>query len=198
MKGFIKITSILVLVIVLASCTNKRNRQVQYMGDTDMYNAVPYETYSAGHSKEVLKGGIEAQLPVNGTIARGKMPYGYPDSEAGYQSAKDSLRSPLWVKSATDSIYRIPQADLDRGKYLYGIYCVSCHGTKGDGQGDLVKNEKFLGVPNYKDREITEGSIYHVIMYGRNLMGSHASQLNATERWQVVHYVEQLRSDLLK
>lgn len=198
MKGFIKITSVVVLVIALTSCTNNRKRQVQYMGDTDMYDAVPYETYSADHSKDVLKGGIAAQLPVNGTIARGKIPYGYPDSEIGYQSAKDSLRSPLWVKSETDSIYRIPQADLDNGKYLYGIYCATCHGTKGDGQGDLVKNEKFLGVPNYKDREITEGSIYHVIMYGRNLMGSHASQLNAKERWQVTHYVEQLRNDLLK
>jgi len=29
-------------------------------------------------------------------------------------------------------------------------------------------------------------------------MGSHASQLTVTERWQVVHYVEKLRNDLLK
>lgn len=196
MKSFIKITTIVVLALVVASCTNKRERQVQYMGDTDMYEAVPYETYSADHP--VFKGGIEAQLPAAGTIARGKMPYDYPNSEVGYMTAKDSLRSPLWVKKATDSLYSIPQTDIDRGKYLYGIYCATCHGLKGDGQGDLVKNEKFLGVPNYKDREITEGSIYHVIMYGRNLMGSHASQLNEKERWQVTHYVQQLRNDLLK
>ncbi|MBG7630105.1 MAG: cytochrome c, partial [Bacteroidetes bacterium] len=43
-----------------------------------------------------------------------------------------------------------------------------------------------------------EGSIYQVIMYGRNMMGSHASQLTAKERWQVTMYVEQLRTELLK
>ena len=192
-----KITSLLVLTIVMVSCTtDRRYREVQYMGDTDMYDAVPYDTYSGDHP--VFKNGMSAQLPVDGTIARGKIPYDYPNNEEGYQSAKDSLRSPLKVKVSLDSIYRVSEADLTQGKALYAIYCATCHGTKGDGQGDLVKNEKFLGIPSYKDRAITEGSIYHVIMYGRNMMGSHASQLNAKERWQVTHYVEQLRNDLLK
>ena len=195
MKSLLKIITVFVLITVLASCTNKRNRQVQYMGDTDMYNAVPYDTYAAD---PVFKNGTSAQLPVKGTIARGNVPYDYPNTEAGYQLAKDSLRSPLKVKAALDSIYRVSEANIAQGKYLYNMYCAVCHGTKGDGQGVLVKNEKFLGVPNYKDRAVTEGSIYHVIMYGRNMMGSHSSQLNATERWQVTHYVEQLRSDLLK
>ncbi len=197
MKSFIKIITVLVLTIIMVSCTtDRRKREVQYMGDTDMYNAVPYETYSADHP--VFKNGMAAQAPVEGTIARGKVPYDYLDSEEGYQKAKDSLRSPLKVKLTLDSISKVSEANLTQGKHLYNIYCATCHGTKGDGQGDLVKNEKFLGVPNYKDRDITEGSIYHVIMYGRNMMGSHASQLNAKERWQVTHYVEQLRNDLLK
>ncbi len=197
MKSFIKIIAVLVLTIITVSCTtDRRNREVQYMGDTDMYDAVPYETYSADHP--IFKNGMSAQLPVEGTIARGKVPYDYPNNEAGYQSAKDSLRSPLKVMASLDSIYRVSKANVDQGKYLYGIYCATCHGLTGDGQGDLVKREKFLGVPNYKDRVITEGSTYHVIMYGRNMMGSHASQLNDKERWQVTHYVEQLRNDLLK
>ncbi|MBJ2173728.1 cytochrome c [Aureibaculum sp. A20] len=197
MKSFIKYTSIVTLLVLMVSCAgdSKRSRQVQYMGDTDMYNAVSYETYS---TNPVFKNGISAQLPVDGTIARGKSTYDVPNSEIGYQYAKDSVRSPLWEKASTDSIVRISENNLKQGKYLYGIYCASCHGTKGDGQGVLVQNEKFLGVPNYKDREVTEGSIYHVLMYGRNLMGSHSSQLNEKERWQVTAYVEQLRKDLLK
>lgn len=185
MKSFVKITSLLVLIVVLASCNNKRSRQIEYMGDTDMYNPVAYETYG---NDPVFKNDMEAQLPVEGTIARGQVPYDYSNTEEGYQLAKDSLFSPLKQTSA----------NLASGKYLFGIYCAICHGVKGDGQGVLVKNEKFLGVPNYKDRDITEGSIYHVIMYGRNLMGSHASQLNTKERWQVAQYVELLRKDLLK
>jgi hypothetical protein len=185
MKSLIKISSLLILIVVLVSCHNKRNRQVQYMGDTDMYDPVSYETYS---SNPILKNNMSAQLPVIGTVARGKIPYDFSNDEEGYQMAKDSLQSPLLNNDK----------NLAQGKYLFDIYCAVCHGVKGDGQGVLVKNEKFLGVPNYKDRAITQGSIYHVIMYGRNLMGSHASQLNIKERWQVAQYVEKLRNDLLK
>ena len=114
--------------------------------------------------------------------------YDYPNSEEGYQMAKDSLKAPF---AATEE-------SLNKGGVTYAIYCSTCHGVEGDGMGTLVKNEKFLGVPNYKDRDITEGSIYHVIMHGRNLMGSHASQMTEEERWNVVHYVGQLRADLIK
>jgi hypothetical protein len=41
----------------------------------------------------------------------------------------------------------------------------------------LVMREKFLGVPSYKDRVITEGSIFHIVTYGINSMGSHANQV---------------------
>ena len=79
---------------------------------------------------------------------------------------------------------------------LFDIYCAICHGNTGDGKGKLVTNEKFLGVPSYKDRVITEGSIFHVITYGLNSMGSHANQLNQDERWLVTAYVQKLKSEL--
>ena len=81
---------------------------------------------------------------------------------------------------------------------MYGIYCAICHGKKGDGQGILMTREKFLGIPSYADREINQGSIYHVLMYGKNAMGSHASQVNATERWQIAQHVMELRGNLIK
>jgi len=90
------------------------------------------------------------------------------------------------------------EKNLENGKKMYTIYCTSCHGKKGDGNGYLSQADKFSGIPNYKDRDITEGSIYHVLMHGKNLMGSHSSQLTYKERWQVVQYVEVLRADLLK
>ena len=187
MKKLLSIAFTGLLLASLVSCGKDRpkERKVQYMGDTDMYDPVPYETYS---TSPVFENGISAQLPVEGTIARGTEVYVYPNSEEGYQLAKDSLRSPL----------ELTAKNLENGKAMYTIYCATCHGDKGDGIGTLVKNEKFLGVPNYKDRDITQGSIYHVIMHGRNLMGSHSSQLTEKERWQVVHYVESLRADLLK
>ncbi|MDX1829434.1 MAG: cytochrome c [Lutibacter sp.] len=185
MKRILNIIAVLLIVISVTSCNNHRKPKLRYMAATDMYNAVGYETYA---TNPFFKNGIEAQKPVEGTIFRGEVPYEIPNTNEGYELAKATLKSPLEVN----------EKNLAKGKAMFTIYCAVCHGAKGDGQGVLVKREKFLGVPNYKDRQITEGSIYHVIMYGRNLMGSHASQLTYKERWQIVQYVQKLREDSLK
>ena len=152
-----------------------------------MYESVAYEAYQ---ESDAFANGVEAQLPVEGTISRGYMPFDYAGDTDGYNLAKAELTSPL------DST----QVDLNRGKELYNIYCGICHGNKGAGQGQLVKREKILGVPSYADagRAINEGSIYHVIYYGKNAMGSYANQLREEERWQVVAYVLSLKADLEK
>ncbi|MFN0728191.1 c-type cytochrome [Polaribacter gochangensis] len=183
MKNFTKIIFALVALVSVVSCGDKRTRSVQYM--PDMYVAVPYEPNGANGLNDNING--SNLKPVDGTIARGQVPYDYPNTTEGYDTALNELKSPLDVNEEI----------MANGKKMYAIYCATCHGTKGDGNGVLAQREKFNGVPNYKDRAITEGSIYHVIMYGRNLMGSHASQLTVKERWQVVHYVEKLRNDLL-
>lgn len=163
------------------SCFDKSKPNYQFF--PNMYEAVPYETYS---EHDVFKNGVEGQVPAEGSIKRGFVPYEIPNTTEGYALAKETLKSPL------DSISVNPE----KGKELFNIYCAICHGDKGDGKGNLVKREKFLGVPSYKDREITEGSIYHVITYGLNSMGSHANQLTQEERWQVTDYVLKLKSEL--
>lgn len=184
MKNILKITITLVFALLLSSCwTDKTKPNYQYM--PDMYRPVGYETYTKNPN---FANGMTSQKPVEGTIARGDVPYDFEDSNEGYELAKATLKNPLEVN----------EKNLNNGKKMYEIYCMTCHGDKGAGNGVLVQREKFLGVPNYKDREITEGSIYHVLMYGRNLMGSHSSQLTAQERWQVTMYVDQLRNELLK
>jgi mono/diheme cytochrome c family protein len=148
-----------------------------------MYEAVSYETYS---EHKVFKGGVEAQTPVKGTIKRGFVPYEIPNTPEGYALAKATLKSPLDSNAINQ----------DKAKELYTVYCAICHGDKGDGKGNLVVKEKFLGVPSYKDREITDGSIFHVVTYGLNSMGSHANQLSQEERWQVADYVLKLKAGL--
>lgn len=182
MKKVINIIVLLVVVVVVSSCDrSNRTPNVQYM--PNMYEPVGYETYMANPN---YAPGMEGRKPVEGTIARSaEFPFEYEGTLEGYELAKINLKNPL------DST----MIDAVRGKDLYTIYCNTCHGSTGDGQGELVKREKFLGIPNYKDRDITEGSIYHVIMYGKNMMGSHSSQLTEEERWQVTAYVQELRNN---
>jgi len=41
-----------------------------------------------------------------------------------------------------------------------------------------------------KIEALPEGTLYHVMTYGKNLMGSYASQLNRKQRWMVAQYVK--------
>lgn len=181
MKSLYKIVAVVGLSLMATSCFDKSKPNYQFF--PNMYEAVPYETYS---EHDVFKGGKEGQLPAEGSIKRGFVPFEIPNTTEGYELAKATLKSPL------DSISKNPE----KAKELFNIYCAICHGEKGDGKGNLVKREKFLGVPSYKDREITEGSIYFVETYGLNSMGSHANQLSQEERWQIADYVLKLRSEL--
>jgi mono/diheme cytochrome c family protein len=85
---------------------------------------------------------------------------------------------------------------VEKSKYLFEIYCGICHGNEGNGKGKLVTQGKILGVPSYKDRVITQGSVYHVLQYGINSMGAYSNQLNQKERWMVAAYVMELKSKL--
>lgn len=186
---------VLTLGGLFLSCSDKSEPKRVYM--PDMYYSHAYEPYAVSvrpysekdNTVPLFKKGGTSLDPVSGSVPRtedGSLPYTLPNSNEGYDASLKILVSPLDPAQKTK--------DLERGKAMYQINCAICHGDMGDGQGELVKNEKILGVPNYKDREITIGSIYHVIMYGRNNMGSYASQLTPEDRWKVAEYVMQLKT----
>ncbi|MGM5468879.1 c-type cytochrome [Flavobacteriaceae bacterium LMO-SS05] len=185
MKSLIKIAILAMMFGSIVSCKKDTRPNYQFM--PNMYEPVGYETYG---ESSMFPNDAVALVPAEGSIPRGILPFDFDDTIEGFELAKTTLKNPL------DST----QVDLSKGKALYDIYCGICHGNLGNGQGNLVKREKFLGVPSYDDvgRAITEGSIYHTIYYGKNAMGSYANQLKEEERWQVVAYVLKLKADLLK
>ena len=81
---------------------------------------------------------------------------------------------------------------------LYLIYCGICHGEKLDGQGPLWKGGEgpFPAAPRnfLTDPVVTnmaEGTMFHSVTYGKNLMGSYASQLSTEQRWMIIHYIKE-------
>ena len=161
----------------------------------DMYYseaAKPYEWLANGNFKDSL----EARPPVAGSISQGSCPnnvertnvinatpYPYADTPEGYEAASLGLKNPLVL----DSIH------LQNGEALYGKYCVHCHGASGDGQGSIVANGKFPSPGSYWSKVgLTEGKMFHTMQWGKNMMGSHASQVTKLERWELVMYVNKL------
>ena len=180
---FHKTIALLLFAVVVTSCHDKDSPNYQYM--PDMYTPVSYEAYG---EYKVFENGQEAKSPVENSIPRGWMPYEYQNNPQDAAAAKTGSTNPL----------AYTEDNLNEGKQLYTIYCAICHGDKGDGKGKLVEREKILGVPAYNDsgRAITEGSVYHVMYYGLNNMGSYASQTSIEERWQIDHYVMSLKNSL--
>lgn len=183
MKSSIKIVMLFAVAFSAVSCFQKRHRNYEYF--PDMYTGVSYETYG---EYGVFEKEMEAKSPAEGTIPRGWMPYAYPDTNEGYEEAKTDLMNPL----------PYTEDNVNEGKVQYTTYCAICHGDKGDGKGTLATREKILGIPAYNDagRAITEGSIYHVIYYGKNAMGSYAGQVSEKERWQIIMHVIDLKRAL--
>ncbi len=176
----------LAAIVAFASACNQDSTFRGWVYMPDMYDGPALETYQP-YGK--FSDSTSARKPVNGTVPRGFLAYQEFSPEAsGYDSAKAMLTMPSSVP--TDD-YAMEQA-----KDIYNIFCTHCHGEKGAGQGILVTSGKFLGVPSYADRDINLGSIFHVVTYGKGVMGAHASQLTPEERWKVAQYVLKLKTEL--
>lgn len=171
-----------------SACKDKRSTGLEYA--RNMYDPI---AYNPDQPNKNFKDGKTAQLPPAHTKPVGFTEYDeYPNTKEGYEAAGVSMVNPLPVDTV----------NLAQGQHLFKVFCSPCHGEKGDGQGHLVKIEKFNGVPSYFSgsssrggdmKALTAGKIYHTITYGVNNMGSHASQISPTDRWKVVMYVQELQ-----
>jgi len=173
------------VVVLLSSCGGDSDPGYEFM--PNMYRSPSLETYG-----ENTINGMNAQLPVEGTIARGHLlTFNYDGTLAGYLLAGKEAVNPIEDNKKTRA----------EGKALYGMFCEHCHGETGAGDG-TIKHAIYSAVPHYNDEkllrragvpmnELKEGHIFHAITYGLNAMGPHASQVTEEERWLIVNYVQQ-------
>ncbi len=120
------------------------------------------------------------RMPVEGTVARGYMPYPYKDEK----DPKVVLSNPLLPT----------KENLALGKVKFLTYCSPCHGDLAEGQNRL--NGQFPNPPTLhsnKVREWPDGRIYHVITMGQNIMPSYAAQVTRDERWAIINYIRVLQ-----
>ncbi|MCW5911872.1 MAG: cytochrome c [Cyclobacteriaceae bacterium] len=132
--------------------------------------------------------GMNMRLPAPNTVRRtdnGWLPYRGANDTTGLRLA-NRLVNPLQETPAL----------LEQGKLLYDINCKHCHGAKGAGDGKVA--DKYPGVANLTGdaiKGVTEGHIFHVITYGKGLMGAHGSQVSEEDRWKIARYVKQLQKN---
>ena len=192
MKKVIVFSLIIVAVTVAVSCSDvQRNPGRVYM--PDMAYSRAYETYATTEEQkaDLLKRGIHfSNVPVAGTIKRGELlPFLIlKDSAAGDTANYHTSRE---VKNPLTSM------DTVEAERLFLVNCAICHGPKLDGNGPLYKGgdgpfpakpADFMGGAQYLS--MPEGQMYYSVTYGKNKMGSYASQLNTEQRWMVIAYIK--------
>ena len=184
------IITVLAFLAVIISCSNvKRKPGSVYM--PDMAYSRAYETY-ADHSNLAEKGINYNNRPVTGTISREEeMPFHIPKDVPGdtthYAASK-------LVKSPIDSLSPKDAAEAER---LYLINCGICHGAQLNGNGPLYNDGKgpYPVAPKNLMADpvvsvMPEGQMFYSVQYGKNTMGSYASQLSRKQRWMVIRYIK--------
>ncbi len=185
MKKFIIISVLALSTALVISCNDRSKPGKVYM--PDMADSRAYETY-ADHSNLANKGINYNNLPVAGTVSRDEeLPYHLKNDSTGY--AQSVL--------VTNPLPKMNPTEYTETERLYLINCAICHGSKLDGNGPLYKDgngpyaakpAKLVGDPVIEARG--EGGYYHVMAYGKNLMGSYASQLSRKQRWMIAQYIK--------
>lgn len=190
MKKLSIIAIIFFTAAVVISCSDvKREPGSVYMPDMGYSRA--YETF-ADHSNLAEAGIFYNNQPVVGTIARGEeLPFHLtkdaPGDTTNYTASK-------LVKNPIDSL---SAAEFKETERLYLINCGVCHGPKLNGNGPLYKdgNGPYAAKPatlvgDAKYEAMPEGQMFYSVAYGKNMMGSYASQLSRKQRWQVIKYIK--------
>ena len=138
------------------------------------------EKLTAQEGSDIFANHEGMRPPVEGTVARGYMPYPYE----GQTNPAQVLTNPTIL---TKQI-------LDLGKRKFLTFCSPCHGNFGNGDsrlqgqfpnGPTLHSDKIINYP--------DGMIYHIITNGQNAMPSYARQVTRDERWAIVDYIRVLQ-----
>ena len=177
-----------------------------------------------------FKDGVSSRPPVEGTVPRGYLradrefyfgkKNGAPIGNQQVGSAGTSPRNPDRVGNAgapnasapgatpmfPDDVdvfpFPITKEALDRGQERYQIFCSSCHGLTGYGDGMVARRGFNKPAPasfhQDKLRQAPVGHFFDVVTNGWGAMPSHASQIPVEDRWKIIAYIRALQLSQMK
>ena len=165
---------LMTLLMGVSGCYMKHSQQY-YVYAPDMHYSPSLKAQKEGSMR----------LPPPGTISRNFRPYSIVTMDEAKLHLNPVPRS---------------KASMEKGRQLFNVYCIVCHGKFGEGDGLVT------AMPNWprplfprpptlqseKIRDYKDGQIFHIITMGQNLMPSYAEKLNDEERWSIIHYLRVL------
>ena len=121
---------------------------------------------------------------IEGTIARGEL-------------GEDELLQTGKLNGADAPVFpfAIDERVMHRGRERFDIYCSSCHGRTGDGNGMIVQRGYRHPPSLMIDRllQAPPGHIFDVITNGFGAMPDYAAQVKTADRWAIAAYIRALQ-----
>jgi len=134
----------------------------------------------------------------------GKMPANRPSthpSAAAAPGTPGDAGAPNAAAMFPDDVdafpFPITKEALERGQERYQIFCSSCHGMTGYGDGMVARRGFNKPAPasfhQDKLRQAPVGHFFDAITNGWGAMPSHASQIPVEDRWKIIAYIRALQ-----
>jgi mono/diheme cytochrome c family protein len=158
-----------VAVLVLAGC-----RQ-------DMHDQPRFKPYAQSDFFADLR---SERTPVDGTVARGQL-----HEDTYFYTGK------IGADPGDYMPFAVTQADLERGRERFNIYCAPCHSRVGDGNG-MIPQRGYRHPPSYHEQRLRKaplGYFFDVMTNGFGAMPDYAMQIQPRDRWCIVAYIRALQ-----
>jgi len=142
--------------------------------------------YKAQAESNFFYDGKTMRPPVPNTVARGELEHDRALLEGRDEEGAFVTESPVAVNAAL----------LARGAERYGIYCLPCHGERGDGRGMLFERAQIQSgnlVGDERIRDLSDGEIFEVITNGKGLMQGYRYPVPAHDRWAIIAHVRSMQ-----
>jgi mono/diheme cytochrome c family protein len=120
------------------------------------------------------------RLPPAGTVPTDYTPY----PQAQDAAAVNSVVNPLPVTMPV----------MRAGQKYFNTYCIVCHGPRGDGLGYVVPymtQPPPIFAPDVLSW--SDGRLFQLVTNGQNHMPPYRTELDASQRWAIVHYLRALQ-----
>lgn len=181
-------------VAALTACQVEREPNFEFAPWINhMFFSSAAESYAASPvnaaGKPVFANGMAMQAPPAGTVAnvpgRQSWPLHYSADDAGRKAA-EGLKNP----------FEPTPANLERGQWGFTTYCAPCHNANGDGNGLVSKKAGWafpLATKDSKVNGFSDGTIFHIVSYGRGNMPSYSTQIAQEDRWKIILHLRALQ-----
>jgi len=163
---------------------NKTSKEPRVHLVHDMDHQPKYKSQTVN---PVFADGRAMRRPVEGTVARGDLV-----TDEGYARGKVDGK---WVRDVPATVDMML---LRRGQERFAIYCATCHGWSGRGNGPTAESagRAALNVADLHTKLVREreaGHLFNTITNGLGNMASYGAQIPVADRWAIVAYLRALQ-----